>query len=99
MSILVALADLNCYQCNSTLDHNCGEKFDHELKDNPVQPKKCTIYLAQYCVKVTGLWGGNYILSAISLSWCFQDFATSMVHAVEIDYIVDQYCLLFFFSI
>lgn len=49
---------LNCYQCNSTLDHNCGEYFDHNLENHPVQPQLCTIYLAQYCVKVTGLWGG-----------------------------------------
>ena len=52
------VAGLNCYQCNSTLDHNCGELFDHNLENHPVQPEECTIYLAQYCVKVTGLWGG-----------------------------------------
>lgn len=52
------VSGLNCYQCNSTLDSNCAEKFDHRLENNPVQPEPCTIYLAQYCVKVTGIWGG-----------------------------------------
>ncbi|KAK3092075.1 hypothetical protein FSP39_024978 [Pinctada imbricata] len=49
---------LDCYQCNSTLDHNCQEKFVHNMDKNPLRSGKCTEYGALYCIKITGLWGG-----------------------------------------
>ncbi|KAJ8318248.1 hypothetical protein KUTeg_003339 [Tegillarca granosa] len=49
---------LNCVQCNSTLDHNCQEKFEQDNPNNPIKSTKCTIWNARYCIKVTGLYGG-----------------------------------------
>ncbi|WAQ97522.1 TX51A-like protein [Mya arenaria] len=49
---------LKCYQCNSTLDHNCQEYFNHNNPYSPLEAEECTMYDAKYCIKVTGLWGG-----------------------------------------
>lgn len=49
---------LNCYQCNSTLDSNCQDRFDHDQSVNPIRSTKCTVYNARYCIKITGVWGG-----------------------------------------
>ncbi|KAK3583001.1 hypothetical protein CHS0354_005642 [Potamilus streckersoni] len=58
--ILLAVPGMGfaCYQCNSTLDTNCQEIFDHENPNNPVISSQCMMYDAKYCIKVTGLWGG-----------------------------------------
>ncbi|ESP04019.1 hypothetical protein LOTGIDRAFT_185419 [Lottia gigantea] len=58
---LLLLADtvygIACYQCNSTLESNCQDQFDHSDL-NPQKSTLCQMYNARYCVKVTGLWGG-----------------------------------------
>ncbi|KAL5017933.1 hypothetical protein ScPMuIL_003655 [Solemya velum] len=47
---------MNCYQCNSTLDPNCQEKFDHTK--STMSPQLCSVWNTEYCIKATGLWGG-----------------------------------------
>ena len=58
-SLLVS--GLNCYQCNSTLDHNCQEFFNHNNPNQQMVPTQCQMYAAKYCIKVTGLWGGTSV--------------------------------------
>lgn len=62
LAILVLLYEtvdaLRCYQCNSTLDHNCQEFFNHDNPNNPLSATDCVMYQANYCIKVTGLWMG-----------------------------------------
>lgn len=52
---------LQCYQCNSTLDHNCQEMFNHDNPYLTIRSTECQMYNAKFCIKVTGLWGGWYI--------------------------------------
>lgn len=47
-----------CYQCNSTLDHNCQEYFDHTNPNQALKATHCKMQDAKFCIKVTGLWGG-----------------------------------------
>lgn len=49
---------LDCYQCNSTLDSNCQDRFNHDQSINPIRSTQCTVYNARYCIKITGVWGG-----------------------------------------
>ncbi|CAG5117046.1 unnamed protein product, partial [Candidula unifasciata] len=49
---------LNCYQCDSTLDSNCQEKWDSSLTVNYKKYTACNLWNAQFCVKATGMWGG-----------------------------------------
>ncbi|XP_022315261.1 UPAR/Ly6 domain-containing protein bou-like [Crassostrea virginica] len=49
---------LDCYQCNSTLDSNCQDRFNHDETINPIRSTPCTVYNARYCIKITGVWGG-----------------------------------------
>nr|XP_011427744.2 U-scoloptoxin(05)-Sm1a [Crassostrea gigas] len=49
---------LDCYQCNSTLDSNCQDRFNHDQSINPIRSTKCTVYNSRYCIKITGVWGG-----------------------------------------
>ena len=49
----------SCYQCNSTLDHNCQEFFDHTNPNQALKATHCKMQDAKFCIKVTGLWGGN----------------------------------------
>lgn len=49
---------LKCYQCDSALDHNCQEYFNHENPNNPLSATDCQMYNAKFCIKATGLWGG-----------------------------------------
>ncbi|XP_045212145.2 U-scoloptoxin(05)-Sm1a-like [Mercenaria mercenaria] len=49
---------LQCYQCDSTLDHNCQEYFNHDNPNIPLRATECQMYSAKYCIKATGLWGG-----------------------------------------
>ncbi|XP_060552536.1 U-scoloptoxin(05)-Sm1a-like [Ruditapes philippinarum] len=49
---------LNCYQCDSTLDHNCQEYFNHDNPNVPLRATECKMYNAKFCIKATGLWGG-----------------------------------------
>ncbi|KAH3734677.1 U-scoloptoxin(05)-Sm1a-like [Dreissena polymorpha] len=62
LMVLLAFCDqaasLECYQCNSAVDSECQEFFNHDLPDSSQRPKLCTMYQAQYCIKVTGMWGG-----------------------------------------
>ncbi|BFZ03821.1 hypothetical protein BsWGS_06860 [Bradybaena similaris] len=51
-------AALNCYQCDSTLDSNCQEKWDYSLSVNSQKYKECNLWAAKFCVKATGMWGG-----------------------------------------
>jgi hypothetical protein len=48
-----------CYQCDSTLDNNCQEKWDDRLSTNQEKYKECKLWDAKFCVKVTGMWGGK----------------------------------------
>ncbi|RUS81769.1 hypothetical protein EGW08_010461 [Elysia chlorotica] len=52
------VADQWCYQCDSTLDSNCQEMWDHNLAINRQKYKVCDLWDAKYCIKVTGMWGG-----------------------------------------
>ncbi|XP_064607936.1 tRNA-splicing endonuclease subunit Sen54-like [Liolophura sinensis] len=62
VSLLCAVVDsasaLMCYQCNSSLDYNCQEMFDHDSGNNPLTASYCDLYEAKYCIKTTGIWGG-----------------------------------------
>ncbi|KAK7501266.1 hypothetical protein BaRGS_00007391 [Batillaria attramentaria] len=49
---------MNCYQCDSTLDSTCQEKWDESLSTTSLKYKECNLWDAKYCIKVTGLWGG-----------------------------------------
>jgi len=49
---------LNCYQCNSTLDHNCQEFFNHDNPYSGLVSTPCRMYKAKFCIKATGLWAG-----------------------------------------
>ncbi|XP_005104417.1 U-scoloptoxin(05)-Sm1a [Aplysia californica] len=51
-------AALYCYQCDSTLDSNCQEKWDESLSVNEDKYTLCQLWDAKYCAKVTGMWGG-----------------------------------------
>ncbi|CAL1546659.1 unnamed protein product [Lymnaea stagnalis] len=55
--IETALA-LSCYQCDSTLDSNCQEMWDSSLSYNQQKYRTCNMWNAQFCIKVTGMWGG-----------------------------------------
>ncbi|XP_076451200.1 UPAR/Ly6 domain-containing protein bou-like [Babylonia areolata] len=54
----LAVSGKYCYQCDSTLDHNCQEKWDDSLSTNQQKYRECRLWDAKYCIKVTGLWGG-----------------------------------------
>ncbi|GFO38426.1 uncharacterized protein PoB_006493100 [Plakobranchus ocellatus] len=62
LAVLLSLIDKGlakfCYQCDSTLDSNCQEMWDHNLAINQQKYKECDLWGAGYCVKVTGMWGG-----------------------------------------
>ncbi|KAL4240452.1 hypothetical protein ACF0H5_001244 [Mactra antiquata] len=62
LTILVMLFErgdaLTCFQCNSTLDHNCQEMFNHDNPYLTLKSTECQMYNAKFCIKVTGLWGG-----------------------------------------
>ncbi|KAK6170843.1 hypothetical protein SNE40_019141 [Patella caerulea] len=49
---------MECFQCNSTLDSNCQDQFDHSIANHPQKSKYCKMHDAKFCIKVTGLWGG-----------------------------------------
>lgn len=55
---LFSVDALNCYQCDSTLDSTCQEKWDDRLSTNALKYKACNLWDAKHCIKVTGLWGG-----------------------------------------
>ncbi|KAL8620864.1 hypothetical protein ACOMHN_047035 [Nucella lapillus] len=55
---ILAVSGKHCYQCNSTLDNNCQEKWDDSLSTNEYKYKQCNLWDAKFCIKVTGLWGG-----------------------------------------
>ncbi|KAK0058113.1 U-scoloptoxin(05)-Sm1a [Biomphalaria pfeifferi] len=48
----------NCYQCDSTLDSNCQENWDHSLSYNRQKYQPCNLWNAKFCIKATGMWGG-----------------------------------------
>ncbi|UXI17066.1 hypothetical protein NH340_JMT03009 [Sarcoptes scabiei] len=49
---------INCYQCDSNSDLECSEIFD--LERTQLKPKPCDdVYEASYCIKTTGLFGGQ----------------------------------------
>ncbi|KAK7112209.1 UPAR/Ly6 domain-containing protein bou-like [Littorina saxatilis] len=54
----LAVSAKYCYQCDSTLDNNCQEKWDDSLSTNENKYQQCNLWDAKFCVKVTGLWGG-----------------------------------------
>lgn len=58
IGFLQTVQSLSCFQCNSTLDHNCQEFFPNNNPDSPLRTESCTMYNAKFCIKVTGLWGG-----------------------------------------
>ncbi|XP_071106542.1 UPAR/Ly6 domain-containing protein bou-like [Haliotis cracherodii] len=59
MSSLISTGSaLSCYICNSTLDHNCQEKFNHDSPVALAKKRDCNMWGAKFCIKVTGLWGG-----------------------------------------
>ncbi|XP_069124306.1 UPAR/Ly6 domain-containing protein bou-like isoform X2 [Argopecten irradians] len=58
LTTISTVQGLNCFQCNSTLDHNCQEHFDHDFTINPLSSQYCTVWNSRYCIKITGLWGG-----------------------------------------
>jgi len=49
---------LFCYQCDSTLDSNCQERWDAGLTVNENYYTRCQLWDAKYCAKITGMWGG-----------------------------------------
>lgn len=57
----VSVFGLDCYQCNSTLDSNCQDRFNHDQSINPIRSTKCTVYNSRYCIKITGVWGGKIL--------------------------------------
>lgn len=49
---------INCYQCASATEWECG---DGQLVMEKYQPKSCDhIFEAQYCIKSIGTYGGSY---------------------------------------
>ncbi|CAH1795135.1 unnamed protein product [Owenia fusiformis] len=60
--LLIAISTidaLKCYQCSSTTDPDCGERFDHDnVQDLTIKSEECVVDSAQYCVKTIGVWGG-----------------------------------------
>ena len=52
---------LSCYQCNSRVDSDCIEDFDHDNQDTlTIKSEECRVDAAEFCVKTTGVWGGKY---------------------------------------
>ncbi|KAK2180132.1 hypothetical protein NP493_458g03080 [Ridgeia piscesae] len=50
---------LYCYQCDSAVQTDCMEEFDHAHKDQlTVKSSECTVDASKYCIKTTGVWGG-----------------------------------------
>ncbi|KAI0222034.1 hypothetical protein LSAT2_026711 [Lamellibrachia satsuma] len=50
---------LHCYQCDSAVDTDCMEEFDHAHKDQlTVKSSDCKVDASEYCIKTTGVWGG-----------------------------------------
>ncbi|KAH9502312.1 hypothetical protein Btru_073432 [Bulinus truncatus] len=58
LSLIGAGIAFSCYQCDSTLDSNCQENWDHSLSYNKQKYRSCNLWNAQFCVKATGMWGG-----------------------------------------
>jgi len=51
---------LYCYQCDSAVQTDCMEEFDHAHKDQlTVKSSECTVDASKYCIKTTGVWGGG----------------------------------------
>ena len=59
LCFVIIVFGLDCYQCNSTLDSNCQDRFNHDETINPIRSTPCTVYNARYCIKITGVWGGK----------------------------------------
>ena len=60
MLSIVAGSTLKCYQCDSTKDSDCREVFDHKHVDIiTVKSTECTVDSAKFCIKTTGVWGGE----------------------------------------
>lgn len=64
---------LQCYQCDSSVDPDCKENFDWEHLDQiTIRPTECTVDAARYCVKTTGVWGGEFNVVLVPLPcWHF----------------------------
>lgn len=58
MTLLTSGHALSCYQCNSTLDSNCQEKWDDRLLVNQEKYRECNLWNPRFCIKVSGMWGG-----------------------------------------
>ena len=57
---LLGGAALHCYQCDSAIDTDCMEEFDHAHKDQlTVQSSECKVDASEHCIKTTGVWGGE----------------------------------------
>lgn len=54
----LTVAGKYCYQCDSTLDGNCQERWDDRLSTNQEKYQECNLWEAKYCIKATGMWGG-----------------------------------------
>ncbi|XP_041362628.1 U-scoloptoxin(05)-Sm1a-like [Gigantopelta aegis] len=57
-SLISTGSSLSCFICNSTLDPNCQENFNPNSVMAKEKYKECFMWDAQYCIKITGLWGG-----------------------------------------
>ncbi|CAG0912745.1 unnamed protein product [Notodromas monacha] len=56
VALLHVVAGLQCYQCTSSEELQCGESL---RSDTTLEPSTCNEYDAKFCVKMTGLFEGE----------------------------------------
>ena len=58
--VIFTVEALSCYQCDSKVDPDCKENFDHSNRDTlTIKSGECQVDAAEFCVKTTGVWGGQ----------------------------------------